>query len=77
MAALRRGIKTVIIPKDNERDLEEIDQTVRGQLHFVVVSHIDTVLDTALNRRSESDDAIIGNLNVDVHTKGINPSIRQ
>ena len=77
MAALRRGIKTVIIPKDNERDLEEIDQTVRGQLQFVVASHIDTVLDTALNRRSESDDTILGKLNVDVHTKGINPSIRQ
>ena len=30
MAALRNGIGTVLIPKDNVRDLEEIDQTVRG-----------------------------------------------
>ena len=49
MAALRHGIRTVIIPQENERDLEEIDQTVRRQLNFVVASTVDTVLDTALN----------------------------
>ena len=49
MAALRHGISTVIIPADNERDLEEIDQAVRGKLHFVIASHVDTVLETALN----------------------------
>ena len=49
MAALRHGIKTVIIPADNERDLAEIDQTVRGKLNFVVARHVDTVLETALN----------------------------
>ena len=50
MAALRHGIHTVIIPKDNERDLEEIDQTVRNALHFVIAETVDTVLDIALNR---------------------------
>ncbi len=49
MAALRHGIHTVIIPARNLRDLEEIDQTVRSKLHFVPASHIETVLDTALN----------------------------
>ena len=48
MAALRHGITTVIIPEDNLRDLEEIDQTVRSQLHFVPARHMDTVLETAL-----------------------------
>lgn len=48
MAALRRGIKTVIIPKDNEKDLEEIDQTVRKALNFITVSHADSVIETAL-----------------------------
>ena len=46
MAALRHGIRTVIIPADNERDLEEIDQTVRRQLNFVSASTVDTVLDS-------------------------------
>ena len=49
MAALRYGIHTVIIPKDNERDLEEIDQTVRNALNFVIAESVDTVLHTALN----------------------------
>ncbi|MBR0162812.1 MAG: endopeptidase La [Oscillospiraceae bacterium] len=45
MAALRVGVNTVIIPKDNESDLEEIDQLVRKQLHFVAVDHADQVLE--------------------------------
>ena len=49
MAALRHGIKTVIIPKANERDLEEIDQRVRSQLTFVTAEAVDTVLRVALN----------------------------
>ncbi len=53
MAALRHGIHTVIIPKDNARDLEEIDQTVRGALNFVLAEKVDTVLHTALNKRTE------------------------
>ncbi len=48
MAALRNGIKTVIIPKDNLTDLEEIDQTVRKSLEFIPVSVIDEAADTAL-----------------------------
>ena len=49
MAALRHGIKTVIIPKANLKDLEEIDQTVRRGLNFIAVSHVDDVLETALD----------------------------
>ncbi len=48
MAALRNGIHTVIIPKENEKDLEEIDQTVRGALQFIPVDHVDQVLANAL-----------------------------
>ena len=48
MAALRHGIKTVIIPQDNLKDLEEIDQTVRKALCFVPARTADTVLETAL-----------------------------
>lgn len=48
MAALRNGIHTVIIPKENEPDLEEIDQTVRNALHFIAASHVDQVLANAL-----------------------------
>jgi len=77
MAALRRGITTVIIPKDNERDLEEIDQRVRSRLNFVVASHVDTVLDTALNRKAESSASLLTEIPAEVHAKTRKPTIRQ
>jgi len=49
MAALRHGIRTVIIPQDNAKDLEEIDQNVRQALNFLTVSHADSVIEAALN----------------------------
>ena len=48
MAALRNGIRTVILPAENEKDLEEIDQTVRAALHFLPVEQVDAVLAYAL-----------------------------
>ena len=54
MAAMRTGVKTVIIPADNEADLENIDQTVRRALEFVPTDHVDKVLDVALIRGAEN-----------------------
>lgn len=54
MAAMRNGIKTVIIPADNVKDLEEIDQTVRSALQFIPAEHVDTVLAQALVHKSEN-----------------------
>ena len=65
MAALRHGIRTVIIPADNARDLEEIDQTVRKSLNFVVASSVDTVLDTALNHQTEMDSTILADISAE------------
>ena len=48
MAAYRSGIATVLIPKDNVRDLEEIDPTVRAGVRFVPVSVVDEVFAAAL-----------------------------
>ena len=48
LAAHRGGIKTVIIPKDNERDLEEIPKNVIGDLNIYPVQWIDEVLNIAL-----------------------------
>ena len=50
MAAYRAGIKTVVIPKDNEPDLEEVDPVVKAAINFVIADKIGTVLDTALVR---------------------------
>ena len=48
MAARRNGIGTVLIPKDNVRDLEDIDQTVRAALRFIPVATVDEVFAAAL-----------------------------
>ncbi|MBQ3211215.1 MAG: endopeptidase La [Oscillospiraceae bacterium] len=52
MAALRNGVKTVIIPSDNMSDLAQIDQSVRVQLNFIPVNHVDEVLENALVKES-------------------------
>ena len=77
MAALRHGIRTVIIPADNGRDLEEIDQTVRRQLNFISAQTVDTVLDAALNRPSEISPAILGEIPKDRKAKVQKPGLRQ
>ncbi|AOW76076.1 endopeptidase La [Colwellia sp. PAMC 20917] len=53
LAAHRGGIKTVIIPKDNERDLEEIPDNVKGDLVIHPVKWIEEVLDIALEHPVE------------------------
>ena len=55
MAALRAGVKTVIIPTENESDLEKIDQLVRKQLNFVPTEHVDNILNLALVGRGDED----------------------
>ena len=57
MAAKRNGIKTVIIPKQNQRDLSEIDPVVRDNIRFVVADSIDTVLSEALCRHMPPEES--------------------
>jgi len=48
LAAHRSGIKTVIFPQENEKNLEEIPREIKGKLRFVPVKNIDEVLKIAL-----------------------------
>ncbi|MBF0562751.1 MAG: endopeptidase La, partial [Alphaproteobacteria bacterium] len=50
LAALRGGIKTVLIPKDNEKDLAEIPDNVKRGLEIIPVSTVDEVLGKALTQ---------------------------
>ncbi|MBE6975833.1 MAG: endopeptidase La [Ruminococcaceae bacterium] len=78
MAALRHGIRTVIIPKDNERDLELIDQTVRKSLNFITAQTVDTVLEAALNQSvATTHPGLLGNLPEEVQGRHKKPGIRQ
>ena len=49
MAAYRAGIRTIIIPKDNQVDLEEGEQMVKDHVQFVIAAHMDTVMETAID----------------------------
>jgi len=51
LAALRGGIRTVLIPAENEKDLVEIPASVKGQLDIIIVSHVDEVLAHALTEK--------------------------
>ncbi|MBF0092949.1 MAG: endopeptidase La [Alphaproteobacteria bacterium] len=51
LAALRGGIKTVLIPKENEKDLAEIPDNVKRTLEIIPVSTVDEVLERALTQR--------------------------
>lgn len=53
LAALRGGIKTVLIPADNEKDLAEIPANVKEGLKIIPVSHVREVLQQALVRMPE------------------------
>ena len=61
MAAMRSGVTTVIVPADNETDLSEIDPRVYAALNFVVVDHMDKVVEAALikNDAKTKNDIII------------------
>ncbi|AHV98607.1 endopeptidase La [Paenibacillus sabinae] len=48
LAAHRAGYKKILLPKDNERDLKEIPESVKNDVEFVPVSHMDQVLRHAL-----------------------------
>ncbi|MDG4719527.1 MULTISPECIES: endopeptidase La [Thalassospira] len=48
LAALRGGVKTVLIPQENEKDLEEIPDNVKRGMEIIPVSHVDEVLSHAL-----------------------------
>ena len=48
LAAHRHGLKTVILPQANEVDLDDVPQEIRDELSFVLVEHLDGVLETAM-----------------------------
>ena len=56
----RAGIREVILPEENEKDLEEIPEDVRKEMQYHFVSHMDKVLQKALVRRLNTDVAAAG-----------------
>ncbi|MBE0465915.1 MAG: endopeptidase La [Candidatus Desulforudis sp.] len=59
LAAHRAGIKTIILPLENRKDLEDIPQNVKSKLEFILVEHMDEVLDTALCQESFQTETLL------------------
>lgn len=53
LAAHRLGIKTIILPKENKRDMDDIPNNIRKQLEFMLVEHMDEVLNCAMVESNE------------------------
>jgi ATP-dependent Lon protease len=57
LAAARAGIQTVILPKRNEADLDDLPDEVREKLRFVLVDHVEQVLEAAFQNGDQSTPA--------------------
>jgi ATP-dependent Lon protease len=55
LAAHRGAIQKVVVPKDNERDLQEVPAEIRESLEIVLVEHVDEVLNAALHREKQEE----------------------
>lgn len=53
LAAHRAGVKNIILPRENEKNLEDIPANIRRKLNFILVEHMDEVLKEALVRKEE------------------------
>jgi len=60
LAAHRAGITTVLVPRDNQKDLEDVPANVRNKLQFILVEHMDEVLEIALREKEFTPAAELG-----------------
>lgn len=51
LAAHRAGIKTLLLPKDNKKDMDDIPKKVKDKMKFILVDHMDQVLEAALGEK--------------------------
>jgi len=52
LAAYRGGIRRIIIPKDNLRDIEDVPEEVRQNIEYIAVDNVDEVLDNILKKEN-------------------------
>lgn len=57
LSAHRAGLTTIILPEDNEKDIEDIPESVREGLQFIPVKHLDEVLEIALVKEDEPNES--------------------
>lgn len=60
LAAYRAGVKTVVLPRRNELDLEDVTEDVRRELQFVLVDSADEVLTATLSPVKQTEPMLVG-----------------
>ena len=53
IAAHRSGIKTIFVPKENERDIEDIPASIRKDLTIIFVDHVSQIIDKVLIKKAK------------------------
>ena len=71
IAAFRAGIRTVIIPKKNEKDLDDISDEVKNQLRFVLAENMEEVLKAALTTRERKKPVPAAPMEISGEKRGI------
>ena len=77
MAAYKNGVKTVIIPKENSRDLAEIDEEVKNNVTFIPVSDIKEVLKIAVLDKTEKNSSVRKKTKKSLNVSGIDESTKE
>lgn len=77
MAAYKNGVKTVIIPKENSRDLAEIDEEVKNNVTFIPVSDIKEVLKIAVLDKTEKTSSGRKKTKKSLNVSGIDESTKE
>jgi ATP-dependent Lon protease len=73
LAAHRAGLKTIILPNRNEKDLDDLPEEVRKSMKFILVDKVDKVFEAAL----ETPPGAPGNGHADGHSKARRPASRK
>ena len=72
LAAHRAGLKTVILPKRNERDLEDVPAEIRETMNFILVDRIEEAIDVGLMQTGDKSDTAVGQKDADMNPVGEN-----
>ena len=77
LAARRAGIKTVILPKDNKKDMEDVPNNVKGKMEFKFVDHMDSVLSIALRPAEPVEEHVPSDAPPEMHFNNENRQLEE
>ena len=77
LAAHRHGLKTIILPRANEVDLDDVPQEIRDEMTFVLVDHLNQVVEAAITSTAESEKVEIVKMNDNGRSRAVTELLSQ